>query len=272
MLLKLLNKDNKYKPFLFMGRWIIYHHMRSLIVVRLVGSFFWTGKIKSPLLQGLARKMDAALKLAEILFDVKIFTNGSQDCLCCYPKLVPVNRFGYGVIIHFTDLVEIDKVAGCLNEPVNRLRVNDWLEAGPRGDARSLCEPKGFNPFGRRCGARLPLDGNSRIVMGESNGKQIPRIPGKNIKITGSPHASFGEDLGGDVILPENFKYFPSEFRFDVHRLIRVAGETEQHRRVRSYLFGFLLDPFQHVRPDRWGAVKFCPVREGCRWCITIGA
>jgi len=70
------------------------------------------------------------------------------------------------VIVELSNLVEVNKILGGFQEPIDRLRAMNRLEGYPGFEAQLLCQIERINPILRQGGARFPDTADVRDIMG----------------------------------------------------------------------------------------------------------
>ena len=153
-----------------------------------------------------------------------------ESSLGLLSKFHPVNRPGMIVIIELAHFVKIREGSGDFQEPVNRFRINDRLEGNPGLDSIGVGQSQGVDTVRRQGGPGFPFPADLRIVMGQGDAPGIAGIKAQQVLIPEeAPGPALGQDGDREIMSHEYFQGPASQLLSLFHRLIGIAGETQEN-------------------------------------------
>jgi hypothetical protein len=160
----------------------------------------------------------------QILLDVVPSADTVEGIEHAQRIIAPVGRLGYWQIVDAANLVQIDEIAGRLNDGERRLDIEGWLQRNPGENAARVKGLEGGDAIVGGCGVTLPFSRKALIERGEGRGKGIAVGP-IQVMIAPGPRAGLGQDAERKPVLDKNLDGWTSEGR--VERVVRVRGEAK---------------------------------------------
>lgn len=229
--------------------------------------FYFDSAIKKPRKTGASRRLH---EFSEVFFEIEGFSERLQPALYSEAKGSPVDFLATRMVIDFADLVEINELMGCIDEPHDGIRIENRLEGNPCGNTEIMGHSEGFNPLFRQRRSGFPFQAFCRVIRGERDGEFVSRIFLQDIEVPGCAKPPLGKDLDRDIVVPEERKGLPGYFMLLVDGLIWITGETEQYRVFGLKVGCLFSDLLNDVCPGARAIVKFLPVAPGGRRGIAI--
>jgi len=229
--------------------------------------FYFDSAIKKPRKTGASRRLH---EFSEVFFEIEGFSERFKPILYREAERAPIYLFAPLVVIDLADLIEINELMGCIDEPHDGIGVEDWLKGNPCGNTEIMGHSEGFNPLFRQRRSGFPFQAFCRIVRGEGDGEFVPGIFLQEVEVPGGTKAALGKYLDRDIVMPEERQCLPSYFMLLVDGLIWITGETEQYRVFGLKVGCLFSDLLNDVCPGSRVIVKFLPVAPGGRRGIAI--
>ena len=140
--------------------------------------------------------------------------------------VLPVCCFGHGQVVCPTNLVQVDKLVGMLDDSQAGRRVQRGLEANPREYTRLVKLFQGGDAVARKLSSSLPFSAKVVVQAGKRGRKGIPALAEHAEKWQRSA-ATFRQRADAQSVRLKRFNSGPCQRC--VERVEGVCGKTEHH-------------------------------------------